>query len=121
VESKFGKVFDSLFDKILTLTLYLLLAPTGILPVWVFVLLLIRELVIDGVKNFSLSQNRPIAPLFSGKLKMVFQVLMLNFVLLALIFPTQNLFTRLAEVSAVLAVLCAYFSGAIYLKNFFRK
>lgn len=121
VESTFGKVFDSLFDKVLTLTLYLLLAPLAILPVWVFVLLLIRELVVDGVKNFSLSQNRPVAPLLSGKLKMVLQILMLNFVLLALIFPGEVFLITLSQMFAALSIVFAYFSGAIYLRNFFKR
>ncbi|MCF7845693.1 MAG: CDP-diacylglycerol--glycerol-3-phosphate 3-phosphatidyltransferase [Candidatus Peribacteraceae bacterium] len=121
VESKFGKVFDSLFDKVLTLTLYLLLAPFLILPVWIFVLLLVRELIVDGLKNFSLSRQRPVAPLFSGKLKMVFQILMLNFALLVLIFPNEKILLMLAQIFAALAIITAYFSGVIYLKNFFKQ
>jgi len=115
VKSDFGIVFDSLFDKILTFALYVLLIPYSLVHPAVFIALIFRDLVIDGIKNFSLSKGVPIPARPSGKTKMLCQTIMINFALLLLIFPGNSLFTNLLYLFAVLAVFFSYFSGTLYI------
>ncbi len=120
VESTFGRVFDSLFDKIFVLVMFMLLIPFNIVHPLFFIALLFREIFIDGIKNYMLSHNKAVAPLMTGKLKMVFQVLMLNFMILFLIFPdTSTLYTSVV-ITTVLALFFSFYSGFLYTKNFFR-
>ena len=118
VKTNFGIVFDSLFDKIFTFIMYLLLIPFSLIHVGVFIALIFRDLLVDGIKNFSLSKGQPISPKFSGKLKMVFQTLLINFGLLVLTFPQINLFKQLMYLSAVTALIFSYYSGFLYIYDY---
>ncbi|NIA02460.1 MAG: hypothetical protein GWP15_03680, partial [Nitrospirae bacterium] len=68
VESTFGKVFDSLIDKILILSILMMLIPYNIVHYGIFVAFLFRDLFVDGLKNYLLSLNKPVAPKITGKL-----------------------------------------------------
>ncbi len=120
VESTFGKVFDSLFDKIFILVMFMLLIPFNIVHPLVFIALLFREIFIDGIKNYMLAHNKPVSPIITGKLKMVFQVLMLNFIILFLIFPDISALYTSVIISTGLALFFSFYSGFLYTKNFFR-
>ena len=120
VESMFGRVFDSLFDKIFVLVMFMLLISYNIVHPLVFIALLFRELFIDGIKNYMLAHNKPIAPLITGKLKMVFQVVMLNFMILFLIFPDISALYNSVIISTGFALFFSFYSGFLYTRNFFR-
>lgn len=115
VKSNFGIVFDSLFDKILTFIMYVLLIPFNLVHTGVFIALIFRDLLIDGIKNFSLSKGVPIPARLSGKLKMVFQTLLINFGFLSLVWPQNDLFRNLLVISAGAALLFSYYSGILYI------
>lgn len=118
--SRFGKMFDPLFDKILTLSLFMLLLPYPGMPSLIFVLLFLRELIVDGLKNYLLSYGIATPAIWSAKLKMVFQVLLLNFALLTLIFSNvQWLFTA-TYICAIGALLFAFWSAGSYVKKFWK-
>lgn len=117
-KSDFGIVFDSLFDKIFTFTMYILLIPYKIIHPGIYIILVFRDLLIDGLKNYSLSKGVPISARYSGKLKMVFQTLFINFGLLLLIFPTATAIKILLFISAILAVIFSLYSGFFYIKDF---
>ncbi|MCF7812469.1 CDP-diacylglycerol--glycerol-3-phosphate 3-phosphatidyltransferase [Candidatus Gracilibacteria bacterium] len=118
--SDFGIVFDSLFDKILTLSLYLLLIPYEILPLWVWVLFFIREMLVDGMKNFCLGKGCPISALKSGKWKFTFQVILLHGCLLLLLFPKVFELQIFVYVTAAISMVLAYVSAFLYARDFFR-
>jgi len=114
IKSTYGVVFDSLFDKILTISMYLLLLPYQLIHSGVFVALVIRDLLVDGIKNFSLSQGIPISAKKSGKSKMIAQSVMIISALLLLIFPGNSLFYNFLIASAASALFFSYFSGLLY-------
>ena len=120
VVSDFGIVFDSLLDKILMLSLFLLLIPYELLPIWIWVLFLIRELFVDGIKNFCLGKGHPIPAIKLGKWKFLFQVIMIHLCLLLLIFPTISWIDSAIKVFAGLSLSFAYISAVIYTKFFFH-
>lgn len=121
VESTVGKVFDTLFDKILTLALYMLLIPYDIVHSSVFIALLFRELLVDGIKNFSLSKGIPISPKLTGKLKFNFQVIMISLMIVFLIYPDNELLYKGILLSVGFTLFFAYFSGFLYTLDFYRK
>ena len=119
VKSDFGIVFDSLFDKVFTFILYILLIPFNLIHISVFIVLIFRDLLIDGLKNFSLSKGKPIPARYAGKLKMVFQTLLINFGLLLLILPNVQILKILLYISSALAVFMSLYSGIYYVKDYF--
>lgn len=121
VETTFGKVFDTLFDKILTLSLYMLLIPYDIVHSSIFIALLFRELTVDGMKNFSLSKGNPISPKLTGKLKFNLQVIMITLMIGYLIYPENELLLKIIWGTTGLTLFFAYYSGFLYTRDFIRN
>ena len=61
----FGKFIDPVADKLLNLSAMMMLVQRGTLPGWVVVLILARELAVDGLRMVAVGQGRVIA---AGKL-----------------------------------------------------
>ncbi len=86
--SPFGKIADPIADKILVLgTLLALIRHKELaIPVWAVFLILMRELVIGGMRMLAAAQGKPIAAERTGKIKTVVQciavLLMLGIVVL---------------------------------------
>jgi len=118
IQSTFGIVFDSLVDKIFILSFYMLLIPYDIIHNSIFVILLFREIFIDGLKNYMLSKKHSISSRMSGKIKLIFQIMMINFALLFLIFKQQYFLQELTLISSLLAILFAYYSAYFYIRDF---
>lgn len=120
VVSTIGVVFDSLLDKILILSMFFLLAPYNIIPLEIFLLLFLREILVDGVKNYLLSQKAPVPAVFLGKLKMVFQVILIIFCLLALSFYEYKIFIQLSYLFAGASLFASYWSAGVYVKKLMK-
>jgi CDP-diacylglycerol--glycerol-3-phosphate 3-phosphatidyltransferase len=121
VESTIGVVFDSLFDKILILSLFFLLAPYDIIHPAFFLLLFLREIFVDGLKNYLLSIKKAVPSIFIGKLKMNFQIGLVASCLLALEFPEISWLVSSALFFAILSIISAYWSGWEYVKIFLES
>lgn len=78
----FGKFIDPIADKLLNLSAMMMLVQRGTLPGWVVVLILARELAVDGLRMVAVGQGRVIAAGKLGKIKTASQMVMLLFVLI---------------------------------------
>ena len=78
----FGKFIDPVADKLLNLSAMMMLVQRGTLPGWVVVLILARELAVDGLRMVAVGQGRVIAAGKLGKIKAASQMVMLLFVLI---------------------------------------
>jgi phosphatidylglycerophosphate synthase len=56
--------------------------------------------------------------IYTAKLKTVAQMLMLNFALLAIAFPSFMVFAILAQASGIIAVAFSLWSGGVYVRRF---
>lgn len=119
-ETKFGKVFDSMLDKVLILTTMLMLVQYNLVPTWVWALLLIRELSIDSIKSFCNSEGKTVSPRWSGKLKMVAEVGLISAVLMQLI-SGNEIWVTATNWLAGASLGLAYYSGYFYVKGFLKK
>lgn len=118
VTSDFGAIFDPLFDKILVLSLFIILAPFMVVHPAIYVILLIRDISTDALRNSLLARGIVVPAIRTAKWKTVMQMVMLNFVLLAIAFPVSQIFQPLAQASGVAAVALSLWSGGIYVSRF---
>lgn len=72
--SNFGKFADPLADKLLVLGLMLCLVETAVVPAWVVMVIITRELVVTGFRLIAASAGHVIAAGFWGKIKTVVQM-----------------------------------------------
>jgi CDP-diacylglycerol--glycerol-3-phosphate 3-phosphatidyltransferase len=72
--SDFGRLFDSLADKILICAALIGLMAYGLIPYWMVVLIISREFLITGLRLVAMQQGRVLAAERAGKHKMVSQI-----------------------------------------------
>ncbi|MBQ9196224.1 MAG: CDP-diacylglycerol--glycerol-3-phosphate 3-phosphatidyltransferase [Clostridia bacterium] len=80
--TNFGKFADPIADKILVLSMMIVLCYKHLLPVWLPVILVFRELLVDGLRMVAAEQGRVVAAGWSGKIKTVCQMLLIIYALL---------------------------------------
>jgi CDP-diacylglycerol--glycerol-3-phosphate 3-phosphatidyltransferase len=119
--SPLGTVADPMLDKVLTISMYMLLIPYDIVHPAVFIALTAREIIVESIKNYQLSRGIITASVRSGKLKMLTQSFMLIFMLLYLIFPDSRMTWFFAAGLAALALILSYYSGSIYFRSFIKS
>jgi len=122
--SDFGVVFDPLFDKILVLSLLLLIYPLRIVPPIIIILLFLRDISTDVMKNYLLARGKPTPAVKTAKIKTACQMGMLHFVLLALALPQTPYLQAIAIALGAIAVIFSLASGTAYTRRliaFFRQ
>lgn len=81
VVSNFGKLMDALTDKILNTGMFIVLQAFGVFPRWctfLVLLILMRELLITGLRLVAAGKGMILAAERSGKLKTVLQVVSIS-------------------------------------------
>ena len=104
----FGKFIDPVADKLLVLTTLILLIRCGLMEAWVVILILCRELMVDGLRMVAVGQGKVIAAGPLGKWKTTFQMI----TIVVLIFFNQPCFSvwytfALTVISVALTVVSA--------------
>ena len=115
--TNFGKFADPIADKILVLSMMIVLCYKGLLPVWLPIILVFRELMVDGLRMVAAEQGRVVAAGWSGKIKTVSQMVLIVY---ALLFGNGTLTLILSILVAALTL----YSGAEYfwkLRDLFKK
>ena len=79
----FGKFIDPVADKLLNLSAMIMLPMGGLLPHWAVIVILARELAVDGLRMVAVGQGRVIAAGPLGKIKTVSQMVLIIFLMLA--------------------------------------
>jgi nicotinamide-nucleotide amidase len=73
--TNFGKFMDPLADKLLVFAAFLAFTENAILPAWVCLLVLFRELLVSGLRMLAATYGLVIAAGWSGKAKTVTQMI----------------------------------------------
>lgn len=84
--SNFGKLIDPLADKLLVCSVLVAFTAMGEVPAWATIVIIAREFYISGFRQLALEQNLVLAATGLGKLKTIFQITLLVYVLLPLQF-----------------------------------
>ncbi len=83
-QSRLGGLLDPLADKLLLMSSFLVLSATGLIPVWLLMAAICRDLVILGgamYYNFMIEEVQP-APTLASKLNTLLQILLVILVML---------------------------------------
>lgn len=75
----FGKFLDPLADKVLVLSALVMLTRLERIPAWLTVLILARELAVDGLRMIAVGKGRVIAAAWAGKVKTFSQMVLILF------------------------------------------
>lgn len=115
-----GAFLDPLADKMLVNLAFLALVVLGIIPVWVFAIILVRDFAVDGMRMMAARDGITIAASFYGKLKTTIQMTALIILLLNLIVNLE-LFAILGNITLYTALILTIFSGGDYLIKGWKK
>jgi len=128
--TQFGILMDPLADKILTCSAFIAFVGRGIMPAWMVVLIVARELAITGLRLLAASQNVVLAAERFGKHKTISQIVAIIAILLVAAYPQWGPFAEtllgwpifgrswlawVRELSKWTAVILTIVSGGVYL------
>lgn len=114
--SNFGKFMDPLADKMLVMTALIILVSLGDLPAWVVIIIVCRDLAVDGLRLMASEQGTVIAASKVAKLKTLTQMVMVIFLLLGGMI-NLGFYHVLCQILVYAAVMLTVYSGVEYLIN----
>lgn len=115
-----GAFLDPLADKMLVNLAFLVLVYLGVVPLWVFAIILVRDFAVDGMRMMAARSGTTIAASRLGKWKTATQMTALIIILLNLIVGLEPL-TILGNIALYLALILTIISGTNYLYHGYRK
>lgn len=77
----FGKLMDPIADKILVLSAFLAFVELKLIPAWMVVLIITRELLITGLRLFAMTKSCVLSSDYGGRHKTVSQMVSIIFIL----------------------------------------
>ncbi|MFH1790805.1 MAG: CDP-diacylglycerol--glycerol-3-phosphate 3-phosphatidyltransferase [Candidatus Omnitrophota bacterium] len=131
----FGMIMDPIADKVLTLSAFIGFVEMGIVPAWMVVIIISRELIVTGIRIAAFAGGRVIAAGKGGKHKTVFQIFSILTILVFIVFKEAGVsvcrfwnpafeywYRQGIFILMIITVLLTVISGISYLragKNFF--
>ena len=111
----FGKFIDPVADKLLNLSAMVMLTRLDLLPQWVVIVVLARELCVDGLRMVAVGQGKVIAAGWLGKVKTASQIVMVLWLLLTNwpVWPLEG-WSILSGLIAAWVVVITLWSGVDY-------
>ena len=113
--TNFGKFLDPLADKMLVCTAMIALVAMGRLPALVPIIIICRDLLVDGLRSMAAEQGVVIAASYWGKAKTMSQIILVTLLLLESYFPESGLYHGLCIALQIIAPALTVWSGADYL------
>ncbi|MFC1509560.1 CDP-diacylglycerol--glycerol-3-phosphate 3-phosphatidyltransferase [Candidatus Omnitrophota bacterium] len=93
----FGKLMDPIADKILILGGFLAFVEMKIIPAWMVMVIIVRELVITGIRLLALSKKKVLSAETAGKHKTVSQIVAVIATLIFLIIRDSGFASRYVD------------------------
>lgn len=82
MQTTFGKFADPIADKLLTTTMFILFVSRGIIPVIPVILMVARDIIVDGCRMVASVNGKVVAAGMLGKVKTVLQMATVALILL---------------------------------------
>ena len=109
----FGKFADPIADKLLTTTMFLMFLSKGIIPCVPVIIMISRDIIVDGCRMIASSNGKVIAAGMMGKLKTVLQMVTIALILLNNL-PFELWGIPMSDVMLWFAALVSLASGIQY-------
>lgn len=117
-----GKLLDPLADKLLVLTAFLVILERNLIPTWLVILFIGREMGITGLRSFLAAEGIVLSAGQMGKWKMVFQVIALSFLFVGDTRLFGDIwFWYIGIVSASIALVLSLVSAWLYIRKFWTQ
>lgn len=113
-----GVLLDPIADKLLISAAFIALVELGLAPAWMVVIIVGRELAVQGLRTIATAEGFSVAVSELGKAKMVLQVWAASLLLLASRFPDLRL---IGTIALWLVVVFSLWSAARYSAEFWRQ
>lgn len=107
-----GSILDPLADKMLMLAGFMGLMVIDRADAWIVFLILSREFLITGIRVVAASENMDISASFMGKMKTLFQIVAIGFLIMDWYGGTLLLW---------IALILTLYSGYEYMRDFFKN
>lgn len=115
-----GTLLDPIADKMLVNLAFLTLVYLGVVPLWIFAIILVRDFAVDGMRIMLAQKQDTIAASFYGKAKTATQMFALIF-LIANMTLQQESIAIIGNILLYIALILTIFSGADYIIKGYKK
>ena len=115
-----GTLLDPIADKMLVNLAFLTLVYLGVVPLWIFAIILVRDFAVDGMRIMLAQKQDTIAASFYGKAKTATQMFALIF-LIANMTLQQESIAIIGNILLYIALILTIFSSADYIIKGYKK
>ena len=119
--SNFGKLMDPLADKLTQISTIASLTLIHIIPIWILVIVLLKELIMIAGASFLYGKDVVVYSKWYGKLATVLFYLAIVFSLLINQFNLDSIWSNLDLWLFYLALFTTVFSLIMYIKDVYKK
>ncbi|UCD83863.1 MAG: CDP-diacylglycerol--glycerol-3-phosphate 3-phosphatidyltransferase [Deltaproteobacteria bacterium] len=116
-----GRLLDPLADKLLIVTVLIMLIPLGRVPAWMVVLIVGRELAITGLRGMASSEGIVIPASKLGKNKTIYQLVAVPALLIHYEYYDRIDFHRIGMVFLWIALFLTLWSGIDYFRKYWAR
>jgi len=119
IVTKMGKLLDPIADKLLISTAMIMMIPIGRIPAWVVVIIIMRDIFVDGLRSIASSEGLIIQARTLGKQKTLCQIIAVSALLIH--YPIFWIDAHVVgTVVLYIALILTVWSGADYFRQFHR-
>ena len=114
-----GKFLDPIADKLIVNTAMIMLIPIGRIPTWIAAIIIIRDFIVDGIRNIASSEGLIIDASPLGKRKMLCQIFAVSALMIH--YPFFGIDAHaVGMVILAIALVLTVLSGIDYFLKFYR-
>lgn len=117
--TNFGKFMDPLADKLLVCSA--LICLTGIIPSWIVIVIISRELIISGFRIIAADNGIVIAASYWGKIKTVFQMVMIIWLIVDLPFVVSDIIGQILIYGSLVLTVVSLVDYMLKNKNVLKE
>jgi CDP-diacylglycerol--glycerol-3-phosphate 3-phosphatidyltransferase len=123
--SMLGKFLDPLADKLIVTAILVFMVQQGRVPAWLVVVLIARDLTINGLRGIAAAEGMVIAASDGGKIKTALQLVAIGMLLIHFRYPLLGLgisvdYHEVGRVILFLSAGVSIWSAAEYIRAFAR-
>ena len=122
-----GKFLDPLADKLVVMAALVMLVHLGRVAAWVVIVIMGREFIVSGLRTIAMSEGIVISAGQEGKVKTIFQLIGITFLLLHYTYPIDFGFAwyeydanKVGTVLLYLSMVFSVWSAWVYFSDFLK-